>query len=68
MPINAFVSMPMGGFILPMDMGMGVDMRMGMGMHQIAMAMLVAVEVGMFMGVLQSNGILYHQRSGKDHN
>ena len=62
-----FVGMVMDRFIPLMDVGMGVAMRMDMGVYQIAVPVFVIVNVGMFMGVLQSDGVFYHQNRGNNH-
>ena len=53
--------------VLTMNMDMGMDMRMFVGMDSIAMTMLVSMGVGMFMGVLQFNGVFDHEVSADDH-
>ena len=62
------VGMVVDGFMLTVNVCMGVAMRMHMGVYQISMPVLVVVNMVMFMGVLQTDGILDHKNSCKDHN
>ena len=62
------IRMVMDGFIPLMDVRVSVTMFMDMAMHQIAVPMLVGMHMGMLMGVLQADGIFYHQNSCNDHN
>ena len=62
-----FIGVIVDEFIPLMDVGMGVAMPMEMGMYQISMPMLVIVHMGMFMGVLQSDGIFHHQNCCNNH-
>ena len=66
--IISFAGMVVDGFIPLMDMGMGVAMLMDMGMHQITMPVFVGVNMSVFMGVLQADGILDHENGCNDHN
>ena len=50
-----------------MDVRVRVAMRMDMGMYQIAMPLLVGMHMGMFMGMLQADGIFHHQNSCNNH-
>ena len=61
--------MLMAVHILILTVGMGVDMGMvvDMGMNQFPMPMLMAVGVGMLVGMLQGNGIFDHQNSRSHH-
>ena len=66
--IISFVGMVVDGFIPLMDVGVGMDMFVRMGMYQIAMPVFVGVNMRMLMGVLQADGIFYHQNGCNDHN
>ena len=67
MALNTLVDMPVNGLIFPMDMGMGVDMSMLMAMDNVTVAMLVAVYMGMLVGVLETDGIPHHKHRGDYH-
>jgi len=61
------VGVVMEDFILTVDVRMGVAMRMDMGVYQISMTVLVGMHMGMFMGMLQANGVFHHQNSCNNH-
>ena len=61
------VIVPMGIFVLTMDMGVAVDVLMFMGVCNAVVVMIVAVNVYMLVGVLQGNGVLHHQYGGSGH-
>ena len=61
------IRMVMESFILTVDVGVGVAMLMGMGVYQTAMPVFMGVDMGMFMGVLQTDGVLDHKDRCKDH-
>ena len=61
------VGMIVDGFIPLMDVRVRVAMPMDMGVYQIAVPVLVIVNVGMFMGMLQADGVFYHQDRGNNH-
>ena len=61
------VGVVMDGFIPLMDVGMGVAMLMDMGVCHIAVPVFMIVNVGMFMGVLQADGVFHHQNSCNNH-
>lgn len=63
MSFNTLVGMVVSGFIRTMDMGVSVNVLMLMRMHQITMLMRMVMDMGMRMGVLQSNRVLDHQYS-----
>jgi len=62
------MGMAVGDFILTVDMGMAVDMTVLVGMDQASVGVFVGVAMAMLVGVLQGNGILYHQHCCPDHN
>ena len=66
--VISVVGMVMDGFIPLMDVGVGVAMLMDMGVYRIAVLVFVIVNMGMFMGVLQADGIFHHQNRCDDHN
>ena len=68
MSFDSVMGMPVSRFILAVDMRMIVDMGVFMGMYQITVGMLMGVVMTMFVGMLQRNGVLYHQRRCHDHN
>ena len=61
------VGMIVDGFIPLMDVRVRVAMPMDMGVYQIAVPVFVIVNVGMFMGMLQADGVFYHQNSCNNH-
>ena len=67
MALDTLVDMPVDGLILAVDMCMGMDMSMLMAMDNVTVAMLVAVYVGMLVGVLQTDGIPHHKHRGDYH-
>ena len=68
MIFNRIMLVTMSGFIISVNMGVAVDMLMLMGMHHFAMPVYVGMHMAMLMGVLQRDGVLYHQDRGCDHN
>ena len=62
------VGVLMDGLILTVDVRMRVAMPMDMGVNQIAVPVLMGVNMGMFMGMLQADGVFHHQNRCKDHN
>ena len=59
--------MTMRVLIPAMDVGMAVGMAVRVCMNEDAVTMGVIVLVGMYMGMLQGNGISNHQYCGADH-
>ena len=66
--VISVVGVVMDGFIPLMDVRVSVAMLMDMGVYQIAMPVLVGVYMGMFMGMLQTDGVFHHQNRCQDHN
>lgn len=60
--IQMIVEMLVNCFLFPMDMGMH------MAVDQRSVGMFMAVGMGMFVDVLKTDGILYHQNSCRNHN
>lgn len=54
-----------GVFTMNVDMCMGVCMLMGM--DSISMAVFMGMDMGMFMGVLQFNGVFNHKVGADNH-
>lgn len=65
--VISFVEVAMEGFIFTVNVGVGVAMLMDMGVYQIAVPVFVIVNMGMFMGVLQADGVFHHQNSCNNH-
>ena len=61
------VGVLMDGLILTVDVRVSVAMLMDMGVHQIAVPVLMGVNMGMFMGMLQADGVFHHQNSCNNH-
>ena len=57
------VGMTVGCLVLAVSMGVGMDMGVGVGVQLSAVAVFVGMGVDMFVGMLQSNGILEYPGS-----
>ena len=56
-----------GGFHSHRERGCGSGNAHGYGVYQIAVPVFVIVNMGMFMGVLQADGVFHHQNSCNNH-
>ena len=68
MSFQGMMRMPVGGFVLTVDVGMAMGVGMLVGVDLVPVGVLMGMAVAMLMGVLQRNGILYHQHRCHDHN
>lgn len=51
-----------------MDVGVGVRVGMGMAVDQITVPVLVAMDVAVWMGVLQGDGVFHHEHRSQQEN
>ena len=66
--VEALMDVVMAILVLAVDVDVCMGVFMGMGVDKVPAGMLVAVGVGMLMGMMETNGVPHHQHSGADHN